>query len=244
MIFPKNIIGPKFEKGDLISFQFDGAELIFRTPIIPINDQNIDEACPLKNFHGVNTSDWSTNDQDRPYIQLSQQLWCYENARTLDDIAQSSLYMSLIECTQQDSERNTLLIPESFEELMLSWMDYSFANHVKPEDRMPNGGSTSNPYKLKPIEKQHLNWLSVQVRFVPEAAPCPMCIIPINNRFVLMTSLEIESLHYAGRTNPYSNELLKQFEFDLFEDFLSHIKVEYTPETIAQINLLNNKTPA
>lgn len=240
MIFPKHIIGPQFESGDIVSFHFDGAELTFRTPIVPINSQNIDEISQLKIFCGINTSDWNSNDQERPCIQLLQQMWAFEDAKTLDDIAQCSLYVSLVEVSQQDCAQNTLLESSSFKALMLAWMDYSFAANEKGAD----GDSTQGRYKLRSIDKPHLHWLTAQVRYAPDTAPSSIGIMPINNRFIVMVSLEIQSLHYAGRTNPYSNELLKQFEQDLFEDFLSHIKIEYNPETIALIDALNNKTPA
>lgn len=240
MIFPKNIIGPQFNDGDLVAFIFDGADLTLRLPTIPNNRHNADRVSSLKDFRSANTHNWDTNDQSLPCLQLSEQRWSFEDAKTLDNIAQCSLYVSLVECTQQDSAQKTLLEAASFKALMLSWMDYSFAANEKEADR----DSTQGRYKLRSIDKPHLSWLAAQVRYLPNAAPSPIGIMPINNRFIVMVSLEIQSLHYAGRTNPYSNELLKQFEQDLFEDFLSHIKIEYSPETIALIDALNNKTPA
>lgn len=59
-----------------------------------------------------------------------------------------------------------------------------------------------------------------------------------------MAYVDLQSLHYAGRTNPYSNEVLKQFEKDLFEELLNHIKIEYSPALIAQIEALNPNVPA
>lgn len=240
MIFPKNIIGPQFEKGDLVSFHFNGAELTFRAPIIPKNDQNIDEISPLKDLRNINTEDWSRNDQGRPCIQLAQQMWAFEDAHTLDDIAQCSLYVSLIEITQQHTDQNILLTQKNFDELMLSWMDYSFAAH----EEFDESNQSLRPYKITSVEKQYLNWLKAQVRFTPETSPSPICVMTINHRFVVMVSLEIESLHYASRSNPYSEETLKQFERDLFDDFLSHIKIEYSPELIEKIQSLKSKTPA
>lgn len=240
MIFPKNIIGPQFDNGDLVTFNFDGAELTLRLPTIPNNRHNADRISPFKDFRNANTQSWDANDQSLPCIQLSEQRWNFEDAKTLDNIARCSLYVSLVEVTQQDFIQNTLLESTSFKKLMLAWMDYSFAANEKGA----HGDFTQDRYNLRLIDKPHLNWLGAQVRYVPDAAASPVGIMPINNRFIVMASLEIESLHYAGRTNPYSDELLKQFERDLFEDFLSHIKIEYSPETIATINSLKIKTPA
>ena len=244
MIFPKNIIGPQFDNGDLVTFNFDGAELTLRLPTIPNNKHNADRVSPLKDFRNANTQHWDSNDQSLPCLQLSEQRWCFEDGKSLDDIAQCSLYVSLVEASQRDCTQNTLLESTSFIELMLAWMDYSFAANEQEIGGVADGDPALGRYRLKSIAKPHLNWLAARVRYVPEATACPVGIVPINNRFIVMVSLEMESLHYAGRTNPYSDELLKQFEADLFEDFLSHIKIEYSPETIALIDALNNKTPA
>lgn len=244
MITYKNIIGPRFGQGDWVNFSFEDTELTFRLAVIPNNKHNANQVSPLKDFRKANTSKWDRNDQSRPFIELSSQRWCFEDATTLDDIAQCSLYVSLVEVTEQQANQNILLSPQTFKDLTLSWMDYSFADNEKQALNTSQHGKPEHRYNLKTINKQHLHWVSALVRFVPEAAPCPIAVIPINSQFVLIASLEIESLHYAGRTNPYSNETLKQFEKDLFEDFLSHIKIEYSPQLIEKIQSLKTKTPA
>ena len=244
MISPKNIIGPNFGNGDITTFIFDGSELTLSLPIIPNNRNTIDKTSSLTDFRNVVTHEWDTNDQGRPCFQLASQLWCFEDAKTLDDVAECELYIGLVEATDSHRKESTLLSTSDFESLMLAWHSYSFTHHEKKYAEDSSWPALANRYHGRAIKKDPVSWFVVQLALTSQSKPVHLVMIPINSRFVLMAYIQIESLHYAGRTNPYSNELLKQFELDLFEDFLSHIKVDYSSETIAQIELLNSKTPA
>ena len=235
MQYPGNIIGPLFENGDLVSFTFDGAELTLRLPVVPNNRHNEDTVSRIKDLRGIDTRDWDTNDQDRPCIQLATQRWSFEDVSSLDDIAQCEVQLSLIEVTQLQREKNILLNTESFEEVVLAWMTYSFKDHEEKYLEDATWPAIANRYLGKSIAKEYLDWFMVQLCFFEGTMPRPTVMIPINNRFVMMASIEIDSLHYAGRQNPYSKKLLREFEFDLFDDFLSHFDLRYTPETIAII---------
>lgn len=245
MNYPGNIIGPKFNEGDIVTFTFDDAELTLNAPIVPRNTHGADQVCPIKNFRNVNTHDWDTNDQENPSMELIFQRWCFEDARTLDDIAQCQLFTGIVEVAENQRTANALLSPSTFENLMLAWHHYSVGEeHDKKHATDPTWPALPNRYNGRSIEKEYLDWFVVEVKISLQEKPVQLAMIPINNRFVLMTFIDLQSLHYAGRTNPYSEETLKQFEKDLFDDFLSHIKIEYSPELIEQIQSLKSKTPA
>ncbi len=245
MIFPDGIIGPSVEQGDLVSFLFDGAELTLRVPKIPINRNNADEVSSIKDFRGIDTSGWDTNDQDLPFEQLILQRWCFEDAKSLDDVAEGELYLSVIEVDQEKQKKNILLSHEAFECEMLAWHNYSFGqSHNEKYAEDPNWPSSANRYHGRTIKKEHANWFVVRLSLASYLKPISLVMVPINSRFVMMAYIELQSLHYAGRSNPYSDELLKQFESDLFENFLSHIDLRYTPETIAIIESLKTSETA
>ena len=245
MKYPGNIIGPKFNEGDIVTFIFEDAELTLNAPIIPRNTHGADQVCPIKNFRNISTNDWDTNDQEHPSVELIFLRWCFEDSRTLDDIAQCQLFTGIVEVPEPQRKANTLLSPPDFENLMLAWHHYSVGEqHDEKYAEDQDWPALPNRYNGRSIEKECLDWFVVEVKISLQEKPVQLAMIPINNRFVLMTFIDLQSLHYAGRTNPYSDEVLKQFERDLFEDFLSHIKIEYSPETIAIINSLKNTTPA
>jgi hypothetical protein len=237
MIFPKNIIGPQFDKGDIVTFVFSGAELNLRLPIIPLNKHNEDSVCPIKDFRNLDTSRWSEDDQGNHCEQLVSQSWSFEDARSHDNIALAKLSISLIQVDPHKLKDSSLLNFCTFERLVMNGLAYSFPADESTEQ-------SKSRFFAEQKDRKNINWLRIMIHFDLEKTPIPTMFIPLTQSFFIMISLEIESLHYADRTNPYSDELLKQFECDLFDDFLSHIKIEYSPETIALIDALNNKTPA
>lgn len=245
MNFPGNLIGPKFDDGDFINFQFDGAELSLRAPIVPRNNHGADRLCETRDFRNIDTRNWDTNDQEHPSIELLLQRYCYEDARSLDDIAQCQIFVGLVECKEDAREANVFLSYPEFEDIMIDWHDYTFnQDHGEKYAHDSTWPALPNRYNGRSITKEHIDWFVVELNLSLQVKPVQLAMIPINNRFVLMTYIDLQSLHYAGRTNPYSEELLKQFEKDLFEDFLSHITIDYSPETIATIQSLKSKIPA
>lgn len=245
MIFPNGIVGPRFDQGDLVTFVFDNAELIFRVPKVPTDSSSVDELSDLKNFQSVNTNNWSTNDQGFPCMRLSRQLWNYEDGRSFDNVAQTKLYVGIVEAPEEHRRANTFLFREGFESAMLAWNSYSFGErHSEKYLQDSSWPALQNRYHGRSISQKYLDWFVVQLSMSSDSNPVHLAMIPINNRFVLMVFIEIKSLHYSGRANPYSEEILKQFERDLFDDFLSHIKLEYSSELIATINSLKNNFPA
>lgn len=245
MKYPNNIVGPKFDEGDLVTFAFDGAELTLRALQIPRNNHGADRICAAKDFRNIDTQKWDTNDQGHPCVELLLQRWCFEDARTLDDIAECEVFVGIVEVAENQRTANTLLSPPDFENLMLAWHHYSVGEeHNEKYALDPTWPALSNRYNGYSIEKKHLDWFIVELKITLQERPVRLAMIPINNRFVLMTFIDLQSLHYAGRSNPYSEETLKQFEKDLFDDFLSHIKIEYSPELIEKIQSLKSKTPA
>ena len=245
MKYPSNINGPKFNDGDLVSFIFDGAELALKALKIPRNNFGADRLCSINDFRSINTRNWDTNDQERPCIELLLQRWRFEDAQTLDNIAECEVFAGLVEVNANEREANALLSYPDFENLMLAWHHYSVGDeHNEKYELDPTWPALPNRYNGRAIEKEHLDWFIVELKITLQEKPVQLAMIPINDRFVLMTFIDLQSLHYAGRSNPYSEATLKQFEKDLFDDFLSHIKIEYSSELIETIQSLKIGTPA
>lgn len=240
MIYPRNIIGPQFHKGDIVTFVFDGAELILRLPIVPINKDNEDVVSSIKDFRQVKTDVWGQDDQGNRCEQLVAQCWCFEDAISLDDVALSRLAISLVDVGQKKTKVASLLNFSYFEKVVLDGLAYSFDDGRGEL----HSSSTDNRFFAEQYKRNNVNWLRVKISYDPERLPSPVIFIPLTSSFFVMVSLELQSLHYAGRSNPYSDELLKKFESDLFEDFISHIDLRYTPETIAIIESLKQSTAA
>ena len=240
----EKIICPRFAEGDLLIFSFEGAELILPSMAVPNNPDNIDHVSLTRNLKDVSTSEWRVDNNGNKYHRLLWQQWNIEDSTTLDDVALCKLYVLILELAESQFSADKLLSYSRFEKCMLEYHEKTFNEDSESNLEFAETPRMANRFFSRPIEREPINWLVSQLPISSGLAPVELVALPINNRFALMAHVEVESLHYAGRTNPYSNELLKQFEQDLFEDFLSHIKIEYSPETIATINSLKTKTPA
>ena len=244
MILPAGLQGPDFNNCDYLMFNFDGAMLTLPALRLPNNDHNIDDTSIIKDFRGIVTSDWDHDDDtNQAEHLLLLQHWNAENIKSLDDIATCKLWIKLIEMHEPTQAENTLLSKSGFESAMLKFHSENLGTHNETHANNPDMPTFGNCYFGKSITRQHLNWFVVLLPLNSRSKPTQLLMIPINNRFVLMAYIKVQSLHYAGRSNPYSEETLKQFEKDLFDDFLSHIKIEYSPELIEKIQSLKNKMP-
>jgi hypothetical protein len=241
MMYPGNIVGPRIDQGDLVSLIFDGAELTFRLPVIPNNPHNANIVSSIRDFRGINSHNWDRNDKNLPLLQFVVQSWCFEDDVALIDVAAAELYLGVLEVSQLNQEKREVLNFEKFKTLMFSGHAESLPNYEEIYLNDSSWPALANRFNEKVVERKHLNWYSLQMSLLTDARPCQIAMIPINNRFILAFSINLTSLHYPDIKNPYSEETLKQFEFDLFDEFLSHIDLRYSPETIATINALKTQ---
>lgn len=240
----QDVRSPVFDDSDLLMYCFDGAELTLPALRIPLSDHNIEDISTTKNFCGIDTSGWDVDDCNHFQHLLLLQHWNLEHIESLDDIATGKLWVNLVEMHESVQSANSLLSNASFEKVMVNLHAKNFRSHDEAHADDLNIPSFSNYYFGKSIPKRHLNWFVVSLPLKSASKPTQLLMIPINNRFVLMAYIKIESLHYEGRTNPYSDETLKQFEKELFDEFLNHIKIDYSPKLIEKIQSLKTTTPA
>lgn len=232
MTYPNHLLVPQFDKGDILTYEFDGASLTIRLPVIPFNRGMINETYPIYNLINPDTTLWNGN----PYVEFACQKWTLEDDRNMDDIASCMLQMTLIENTPQQQQEHTLLNQAQSLDLLLSEMTEHFSEPKMAYD--PDWPRPENQFKYKAVKRNHLDWHQIQVCIVEGGLTGPAVTIPINNRFKLAIYLHLTSLHGPGRANPFSDEVLRQVGFDLFDELLEHINLQYSPETIALIEKL------
>lgn len=239
MKFPKNLTGPNFAEGDLVTFNFDDAELTYRTPKVPYNRDTIDRVNHQKDFRNADTGDWDHfGDEGHCTAQLSVQNWNYEDEISHDDIAHVLLDVEVLKHSDKEYESCFCLNSKSFAEHFLKDI-YSAYSESEQDDR-PYWPTRQNNFFAKTINRDLIDGLQVQIDLGGgEKYPVPSAYFSLGRRYSLRIAFHFGSLHYYDdRKNPYSEELLHQFKLDAFDDFLSHIRIEYTPETIALIERL------
>jgi hypothetical protein len=243
MIYPKGIVGPDFDKGDIVQFEFDGSTLELRLPKLPVNHGTTDEVCSIRDFNGVDASNWSRTVTDHACLQLVSQKWIFEDHNSLDDVASCDVSLNLLELSEGQALSDGVLTNQNvFEAWFLSTLKDDFESDKYKCLDDPEWPTPENNFHLKRIPRPTINWLQSQISTHECMRPSPYVCIPINSRFLLNVSFELSSLHYPDRKNPYSDELLRKMEFDLFDDFLNYIHVHYAPEAIAKIEKLKQQS--
>lgn len=242
MKFPLNLTGPDFAEGDLVTFTFDDAELTYRVPKVPYNRNTIDRVNHQKDFRNADAADWDHfGDKGHCTTQLSVQNWNYEDAISHDDIAHVLLDIEVLKHSDNEYESCICLNSKSFAEHFLK----EIYNHYSEsdQDERPYWPTRQNNFFAKAIKRDPIDGLQVQLDLGGgEKYPVPSAYFSLGRRYSLRIAFHFGSLHYYDdRPNPYSEELLQQFKLDAFDDFLSHIRIEYTPETIALIQKLKAK---
>lgn len=233
-----SLAGPRFSDGDLVTFVFDEAELTLRIPKVPYNRDTIDKVVYQKDFRNADTSGWDHfGDEGHCTITLSVQSWNYEDQQSHDDIANVFLKIEVLKHSDNESEKLSGLNSHSFQKHFLDQIRNYFAD--ADVDERPFWPTKKNNFFASTIKRDLIDGLQVQIDLGGgEKYPVPCAYFSLGRRYTLRIAFHFGSLHYSDRKNPYSEELLHQFKLDAFDDFLSHIRIEYTPETVALINQL------
>lgn len=244
MKFPDHLTGPQFAEGDLASFIFDESELTLRVPKVPYNRGTIDRVNPCKDFRNADTSGWDHfGDDGHCTTYLSTQTWNYEDSVSHDDIAHALLDVEVLRHSESEADSCFALNSDSFYRHFIDGIHGDFAD--SKQDERPYWPTQENNFFAKAIKREYIDGLQVQLDLVEgKKYPTPCAYFPLGRRYTLRIAFHFGSLHYFDdRKNPYSEELLHQFKLDAFDDFLSHIRIEYTPETIALIDELRTRQP-
>lgn len=238
MIFPENITGPQFSDGDFVTYRFDDCELTLRLPVIPHNTDKVDDVSPRRDYRNVDTRDWRPlGEQGFTFFRLATQKWKYECKKTHDNIASCYMKISVLKHTQEEVESLFSLNSDSFRNHHLEVIQADFYDYE--QKRGESWPSASNNFLAKTISSPVLDGLQVELDLVDGAeAPTLSALFSLGKEYTLNIEWSFGSLHYPDRQNPYSKELLHKMKFELFDEFLSFIDIEYSPETLALIQQL------
>jgi hypothetical protein len=238
MIFPDLFEGPRFEDGDLVNFTFEDCELTYRVPIVPRSYDNLDFVSPQKNFSIVDTSDWLESGGFYS-LNISKQSWIFEqqvfHQEILNrfDVMGCSCSVNLIKLREPEIDSEITLSPTQLKYFLLAQLRQDFSHTRFPE--RTNWPSIENDFFVEGTHKGESFGFSVELDTSGGAHPSMNTYFPLNKSLLLTIELDINPLIIEGFQYPYSPEFLRQFKKDLFKDFLSHVKIEYSGETLKKI---------
>ena len=235
MIYPGTLTGPQFSESDLVDFIFDGAELTLPVPRLPNYERPINELSVIRDFRNIDTRHWDTDSFGNPIMRLVRQKWLFEDSVTLDDIALCDFEVGIMEILNDTELPPAKLNKSAYKKMVLNAMADVLAYEGDDHADDASWPKISNEFNYQCISRPHLDGLQIQMAAVEGRKPSPYGFIPVDKRFVLSIYFAMGTLHYSNRKNPYSNELIRKLEFDLFDEYLQSINLRYSDETIKLI---------
>ena len=189
----------------------------------------------LVDFRNIDTRHWDTDGFGNPIMTLVKQKWLFEDSVTLDDIAECIFVVSIMEPLNDTELPLAKLNKSALKKMVLDAMIVVSAYEGNDHADDASWPKISNEFNYQCISRPHLDGLQIQMAAVEGRKPSPYGFIPVDKRFVLSISFAMGTLHYPNRKNPYSNELIRKLEFDLFDEYLQSINLRYTDKTIELI---------
>ena len=122
---------------------------------------------------------------------------------------------------------------------MIADLALDFEHHREYFEQDSSWPFLDNNFYTRYLEKPFLPWIFSYVGCLEESGHRPLVHIPLGRRFAFCVTIDICLLHYPDRKNPFSTEQIKQFELEIFDDFLNQISITYSAETLALIKELN-----
>lgn len=236
----KNAVsGPEIQNGDLIVLDFGTSQLRMRLPSIPKNRDHFDNVSHIRDFSIENTSSWRPVVNNSKLLYFSDQCWKYESRLNYDDIASYILRVSILEVSAERQSSGCLLKSNLFRQAMIEDLACDYEDHRHFFERDSNWPFIDNEFHTRYLDREPMPWIFSHIGSYDGKDYYPLAHIPLGSRFVFCASTEMCSLHYSDRKNPFTEQELKQFEFEIFDDFLNQISVTYSEETLALIQKLN-----
>jgi hypothetical protein len=237
MIFPEGIRGPDISEGDLVSFKFPDSTLTMRLPKIPYNHDTTDRVSAISDWTTEDTYHWDDY-MNGKQKDLVYQTWKYEDSNTHDDIAFCILQIHVQKFKGVDQYSPFTFKGAAFRDRLLSDLiedEKEFG--METREGWP---SAANEFFIESIQKHVLNGLKCLLDLEAKRAshPMPYALFVLGEKLCLNLTFTLCALHYSDRKNPFSDDLLHQFKMDLFDELISHIHIEYSPEVIERVEAM------
>jgi len=237
MIFPEGIRGPVISEGDLVSFKFPDSTLTMRLPKIPYNHDTTDRVSETTDWTAEDTNRWDDHPNGKQK-ELIYQTWKYEDEETHDDIAFCILHIHVQKLRGIDRDLPCTLNIAAFRERVLS--DLADDEQEFGTETREGWPTFANEFFLESLQRPALDGLKCLLDLEGKRAahPMPYALFVLGEKLCLSIAFTLRSLHYSDRKNPFSDDLLHQFKMDLFDELISHIHIEYSPEVIERVEAM------
>lgn len=254
MKFSHKVVGPDFDKADIVSFNFGDAEVSLIVPSDPDADLTLGfiahhDQTVLPDEPGIH---WYHHPFGFRVFDLVRKGWSYYDEDTALCVAASNFVLNLIEVS--DAKR-ALMNPLRKHDIAV-WLNTLFGMiAVDGEEDLQGTESESCARELfcMPRSEEDFEWFNSEVMDWPmltiripqgdndedRYGPDYFIYIPLNDRLILHIDSSISIISREGSKIALSKAEIIQLKRDILMEILSCIRVTYSPEILSMIEELN-----
>lgn len=224
--------GPDFKSGSILSFDIEGTYLTFPVP---------DEGC--ENTKAADSRVYSINDtasydvRDPKYMMVRHLFKTFLNYFDKSDDVEAGSTLLEVNLLKVGDHR-----PVECENLFdrHSFLEFYFHKMRTDESSLKEGDDTDqylifpqSPEEIRAIASNDLIWLHSICGYAAVLRPYRMFVIPITNNHILMVKAQIAGYEFG----PLELQRAMEAEADEYLlEFVKSIRIEYSPETQAEID--------
>jgi hypothetical protein len=238
MIYPADLKGPQFSSSPLVELTFKGAKITLPVPEVPQTNPLYKDA-PIRDFINCDTSYWEPDGLGNVFENIISQRWVFEDIFNRGEINSCQFEVNITEVNIEHQQNNLILNKATFKKHIIDGFAYALIEHENEHLDFPDWPKAHNEFNYECISKPDLDWLQMQRCFVEGQNTVPFAFIPLDNRFALDVSIDMYPLHHHLMIKPYSEELFRKLQFDLFAEYIQSIELRYTEETLKIIREVN-----
>jgi len=243
MNFANKIVGPDFERADLVLFGLGNVELTFPLPEHRSESKNY---LASQNLNDIPEDKWEVDSAGIKTCVLVDQTWLYENAATLDDAFSTNLTLVLMQIPEEAQKKSIPLNKSAFAYWIIDLLKGSVFNieDITPKDDLvaqylKDWQVPEHVSDMGLIEKGKVDWFIAAMGHTSMGLPEPMIFVPINNQYVLTININSAKLSYSDREDTFPEEDIEPVKKQIMMEFLDHLQITYSPEVLQQIEEQN-----
>jgi len=239
----KDLVGPDFEKADLVLFESGNVELTFPLPEHRSESKNY---LAGQNLGIIPDDKWEVDSAGNQTYVLVKQTWSYDQAVTLDSVFSTDLVMVLMQVPEATQKKSIPLNKIAFTHWIIDLLKNSVFDmeDITPDDDLAtqylkNWQVPEQASDMDIIKKGNLDWIIASMGHTSMGLPEPMIFIPIDNQLLLMIHINSTKLSYSDREDTFQNEDIESVTKQIMMEFLEHIQITYSTEVLKQIKEQN-----
>ncbi|MDH5179191.1 MAG: hypothetical protein OEZ39_17785 [Gammaproteobacteria bacterium] len=242
MRFLHNVIGPDFDKADLVSFDFGDVDFIMRLP--ENSDRDGEKFLAPSDLTCITDDQWDITGDSIKTLTLAKHRWVYKYDDPVNEIDSflTDIYLVVKEIPAEKQTQPVPLNINTFSgwilEMMHHWIHLTVRDMPTGEPFevvMKNWQAPATVADMEIIKRDNLDWVVAPYGPIDNGPPVQHICIPLNRKYFMMLMVETSKMYYADLADPFLDKEIELVEAQICDEFLSYINIVYSPEILEAI---------